>query len=92
MEAELKQMIQQCMADASTAVFETGSVNWKRSKDGSGIDVAKLLLDQPDLQRRYRSLSGKAIGSGSGRLQVVFISTKRPSAAELSKPSMISRQ
>jgi putative phage-type endonuclease len=52
-EAELKQKIQQRMGDASRAKFETGSVTWKRSKDGLGIDVAMLLKDQPDLSLRY---------------------------------------
>ena len=53
LEAQLKQTLQQAMGDASKAIFETGSVTWKRSKDSSGIDLAKLLLDQPDLAQRY---------------------------------------
>lgn len=52
-EAELKQKIQQRMGDASRAKFETGSVSWKRSKDGSGVDTTKLLQEHPDLQQRY---------------------------------------
>jgi putative phage-type endonuclease len=52
-EAILKQKIQQRMGDASRAVFETGSVSFKRSKDGLGIDMPKLLLEQPDLPQRY---------------------------------------
>jgi len=52
-EAELKQRIQQRMGDATKALFETGSVSWKRSRDGSGIDLGKLLLEQPDLPERY---------------------------------------
>lgn len=52
-EAELKQRIQQRMGDATRALFETGSVSWKRSKDGNGIDLEKLLLEQPDLPERY---------------------------------------
>jgi putative phage-type endonuclease len=50
---ELKQRIQQCMGDASRALFETGDVSWKRSKDGLGIDMEALLTDQPDLLQRY---------------------------------------
>jgi putative phage-type endonuclease len=50
---ELKQRIQQCMGDASRALFETGDVSWKRSKDGLGIDMDALLTDQPDLVQRY---------------------------------------
>jgi putative phage-type endonuclease len=52
-EAELKQRIQQRMGDGSKALFETGSVSWKRSKDGLGLDVATLLQAQPDLIQRY---------------------------------------
>lgn len=52
-EAELKQRIQQRMGEASKALFGWGEVSWKRSKDSSGLDVAKLLKDQPDLLQRY---------------------------------------
>lgn len=52
-EALLKQKIQQQMGDASRAVFETGSVTWKRSKDGVGIDIDQLLKAFPDLSSRY---------------------------------------
>jgi len=52
-EAALKQRILQRMGEASRAIFETGSVSWKRSKDGSGLDLVKLLQDQPDLSQRY---------------------------------------
>lgn len=40
LEAQLKQRIQQRIGDATKAVFETGDVTWKRSKDGSALDVA----------------------------------------------------
>ena len=53
LESKLKQRIQQRLGEATKAVFESGDVTWKRSKDGSGLDVAKLLQDQPDLQQRY---------------------------------------
>jgi putative phage-type endonuclease len=53
LESTLKQTIQQRMGDASKAQFETGSVTWKRSKDGLGIDLAALLKDQPELAARY---------------------------------------
>ena len=53
LEAELKQRIQQAMGDASRAVFETGEVTWKRSKDGLVLNVEALLKDQPDLLQRY---------------------------------------
>ena len=52
-EETLKQQIQQRMGDASRAIFASGSVSWKRSKDSTGLDTARLLKDQPDLLQRY---------------------------------------
>ena len=54
LEAQLKQRIQQRMGDASRAVFDSGEVSFKRSKDGHALDVERLLKDQPDLMERYR--------------------------------------
>ena len=53
LEAQLKQSIQQRMGDAAKVLFESGAVTWKRSKDGSTLDTARLLLDQPELLQRY---------------------------------------
>ena len=53
LEALLKQRIQQRMGDASKAVFETGDVTWRRSKDGVDIDLPKILADHPDYQETY---------------------------------------
>ncbi len=53
LEALLKQRIQQQMGDASKAVFETGDVTWRRSKDGVDIDLPKVLADHPDYQETY---------------------------------------
>lgn len=52
-ESQLKQRLQQAIGNASGAVFETGSVTWKKSKDSVVLDVARLLKDQPDLIERY---------------------------------------
>ncbi|RQY65677.1 YqaJ viral recombinase family nuclease [Burkholderia stagnalis] len=52
-EAQLKQQIQQAMAEADRAQFETGSVSFKRSKDGSGVDLKRLLADRPELAAQY---------------------------------------
>ncbi len=52
-EAQLKQRIQQRLGDATKAVFQNGDITWKRSKDGSGLDTAALLKDQPELLSRY---------------------------------------
>jgi len=52
-EALLKQRIQERMGDASRAKFALGNVSWKRSKDSAGLDVGKLLQEQPDLLSIY---------------------------------------
>jgi putative phage-type endonuclease len=53
LEAQLKQRIQQRMGEATKVLFETGDVSWKRSKDGTGLDVTQLLKDQPEFAIRY---------------------------------------
>ena len=65
LEAKLKQRIQQRMGDMTKAVFDGGAVSWKRSKDGLGLDLEKLLKDQPDLPQRY-----PLVKSGSRRFLV----------------------
>lgn len=51
--AKLKQTIQCAMGKASRALFETGAVSYKRSKDGTGIDLERLLADHPELAQQY---------------------------------------
>lgn len=50
---QLKQTIQQAMGDASRAVFPGGEVTYKRSKDGSGLDTKRLIVDQPGIAAHY---------------------------------------
>ncbi len=52
-EAELKQILQQAMGDASRAEFTSGYVSWRKAKDSIGLDVAQLLQDKPYLQAKY---------------------------------------
>jgi len=52
-EAKLKQAIQQAMGDASRALFETGEVSFKRSKDSHGVDLKRLIADHPTLASQY---------------------------------------
>lgn len=61
LETQLKQCIQQRMGDASRAVFETGEVSWKRSKDGMALDTTQLVKDHPELRRPTRYPS-QAVG------------------------------
>lgn len=52
-EARFKQILQQAMGDASHAVFETGRVSWKKSKDSVILDSKKLLQEHPELLTQY---------------------------------------
>ncbi|MGD7195326.1 lambda-exonuclease family protein [Ralstonia pseudosolanacearum] len=51
--AKLKQTIQYAMGDASRALFDTGEVTFKRSKDGTTTDLERLLADHPELAQQY---------------------------------------
>lgn len=51
--SQLKQTIQSAMGDASRALFETGEVTFKRSKDGTTTDLERLLADHPALAQQY---------------------------------------
>ncbi|MBB5501054.1 putative phage-type endonuclease [Paraburkholderia sp. MM5384-R2] len=52
-EAQLRQSIVQAMAEADRAEFETGSVSYRRSKGGTGVDLKRLLADHPHLATQY---------------------------------------
>lgn len=49
----LRQFLQEVMGDASRAIFDSGEVTFKRSKDGTGIDYRRLAADHPDLVAEY---------------------------------------
>ncbi|MGA3845152.1 YqaJ viral recombinase family protein [Ralstonia nicotianae] len=51
--AKLKQTIQSAMGDASRALFESGEVTFRRSKDGTSTDMERLLADHPELAQQY---------------------------------------
>ena len=48
-EVKLKQRIQERMGNSSKAVFSSGEVTWKKSRDSLMLDVARLLRDRPEL-------------------------------------------
>lgn len=52
-ESKLKQVLQQAMGEADQAVFETGSVSYKRSKDSSSVDLPRLLAEHPEFASQY---------------------------------------
>ncbi|MEO7068069.1 MAG: YqaJ viral recombinase family protein, partial [Rhodanobacter sp.] len=49
----LKQFLQEAMGDASRALFDSGEVTFKRSKDGTTTDYGRLASDYPDLMSQY---------------------------------------
>ncbi|HFK2882780.1 TPA: YqaJ viral recombinase family protein [Stenotrophomonas maltophilia] len=49
----LKQTLQETMGDASRAVFATGEVAFKRSRDGTQLDTGRLAQDHPGIAARY---------------------------------------
>ncbi|QXZ15191.1 YqaJ viral recombinase family protein [Pseudomonas sp. AO-1] len=53
LEAQLKQILQQAMGEATRAEFAEGYISWKKSKDTTGLDVERMLKDKPYLQVRY---------------------------------------
>ncbi len=55
-EAQLKQMLQQAMGEATRAEFTNGYVSWRKAKDSIGFDVARLLRDRPHLRDKYSLL------------------------------------
>jgi predicted phage-related endonuclease len=55
-EAQLKQLLQQAMGDATRAEFSHGFISWKKSKDSNVLDVERMLKDKPYLQVRYTKL------------------------------------
>lgn len=54
--AQLMQSIQQRMGEASKAVFDGGSVTWKRSKDSHRFDLDRLRAEMPETAQRYTSV------------------------------------
>ena len=49
----LRQILQQAMGDATEAIFESGRVSFRRSKDSIGLDLERLRTDYPHLAAQY---------------------------------------
>ncbi|WP_137806045.1 YqaJ viral recombinase family protein [Pseudomonas sp. G(2018)] len=52
-EAQLKQMLQQAIGEATRADFSSGYISWKKSKDSTVLDIQQMLQEKPYLQVRY---------------------------------------
>lgn len=49
----LKQQLCQAMKEHEVAIFQHGSISWKRSKDSQILDSKALLKDKPELLSQY---------------------------------------
>lgn len=49
----LKQQLCQAMKEHEVAIFQHGSISWKKSKDSQVLDSKALLKDKPDLLSQY---------------------------------------
>jgi len=65
-EAQLEQILQQAMGEATRIEFAEGYISWKKSKDSTGLDVERMLKDKPYLQARYTKIK-----TGSRRFLIV---------------------
>lgn len=52
-EEQNRQQIQAAMGEARSAVFEGGSVSWKKAKDSVRLDTKRLQAEQPALAKTY---------------------------------------
>jgi putative phage-type endonuclease len=52
-EARLRQSLQHALGEASAAVFQSGSISWKKSKDRQAPDLQRLHQDYPQLLEQY---------------------------------------
>ena len=52
-EDRLKQQLQMAMGNSSKAVFETGSITWRKAKDSVALDTKRLLAEHPEYLVNY---------------------------------------
>jgi hypothetical protein len=50
---QLKHQLQMQMKDAEQAIFKSGTIYWKKSKDSTILNQKALLKDQPTLLKQY---------------------------------------
>ncbi len=50
---QMRQQLEQSMGDASKAIFQEGEITYRRSKDGSGVDLKRLAEAHPDLVTEF---------------------------------------
>jgi len=52
-EALIRQQLQNALGDATAAVFQSGRISWKKSKDRIAPDLERLRLEHPSLLDQY---------------------------------------
>lgn len=50
---QLRQHLEQSMGDASKAIFPTGEITYRRSKDGTSVDLKRLAKAHPELVAEF---------------------------------------
>ena len=50
---QVRQQLEQSMGDASRALFPTGEITYRRSKDATSVDLKKLAEAHPDLVAQF---------------------------------------
>lgn len=50
---QMRQQLEQSMGDASRALFPTGEITYRRSKDGNSVDLKRLAEAHPDLVAQF---------------------------------------
>jgi putative phage-type endonuclease len=63
---KMRQTLVQAMGNASEALFETGRITYRRSRDGEALDVERLVAERPDLAAQYA-----AVQPGTRRFRMV---------------------
>lgn len=69
----MRQQLEQSMGEASRAIFPTGEITYRRSKDGTSVDLKKLTEAHPDVvaqftverpgSRRFRIIPNQTAGA-----------------------------
>ena len=63
---QIKHQLQSLIKDNEVAVFDTGAISWKRSKDSVSLDSKALLKAHPELREQFSK-----IREGSRRFMIL---------------------
>lgn len=63
---QVRQTLEQSMGDASKAIFANGEITYRRSKNGTSVDLKRLAQEHPDLVAAFT-----VVRPGSRRFRIV---------------------